>query len=206
MQEILKNICYYDIWPKSIAMGTKSFFNQFDSWRNMLKFRPKLRFDGLYICKFHYVRYGEQHGIDIGARRSFDVFYYKYLKFFDDGSMVFVYTPQPPAKFVPKFIAHQDNLFALVDSVQEKTKFIKGSKKKDKQSKASMLEKSKYNISIQTGNWKVQDDKICMVSSSGINSCDLDQHQRYDGHLIRNTKYVNISFDKEEQKIVKSKP
>ena len=112
-------------------MGSKNYFEKFDNWRDMLKFRPKLRFDGLYICKFHYVRYGLSYGMDVGARPSFDVFYYKYLKFYEDGSMVFVYTSQPPAKFVPKFITHQDNLFALMESVPEKTKFVKG-KKKDK--------------------------------------------------------------------------
>ena len=170
----------------------------------MLKFRPKLRFDGLYICKFHYVRYGLSYGLDIGSRPSFDVFYYKYLKFYDDGSMVFVYTSMPPAKFVPKFLAHQDNLFALMEAMPEKTKFVKG-KKKDK-SKGAMLQTKKTDISIQTGYWKIFDDRVCMVSSSGSQSTDLDEHHRYDAKLIRNTKYMRVSYDAEEEMIIKTKP
>ena len=60
--------------------------------------------------------------------------------------MVFVYTSLPPAKFVPKFLTHQDNLFALSEAIPEKTKFVKGKKNK---TKGSILENSKRDdISI----------------------------------------------------------
>jgi hypothetical protein len=69
-----------------------------------------------------------------------DVFYYKYLKFYEDGSLVTIYTSMVPSKFVPKFINHQANIFAMVEENMkpEKAKFVKGKKNKDK-SQANML-------------------------------------------------------------------
>lgn len=67
----------------------------------MLKERPRIRFDGIYICKMHYVRFGLS---DISEYRpTHDVYSYKYLRFFRNGTCVSVYTTTAPKKFIPKF-------------------------------------------------------------------------------------------------------
>ena len=67
----------------------------------MIKERPRIRFDGVYVNKMHYVRYGAQD--EYGTRPSFDVISYKYLRFYRNGTMVSVYTSMAPEKFIPRF-------------------------------------------------------------------------------------------------------
>ena len=71
----------------------------------MIKFRPRVRFDGVYTCKIHYVRYGISE--TSMYRPSFDVYSYKYVRFFRNGTMVSVYTTMTPKKFIPKFFEQQ---------------------------------------------------------------------------------------------------
>jgi len=67
----------------------------------MIKERPRIRCDGVYICKMHYVRYGVSD--EYNQRPVHDVITYKYLRFYRNGNMMSVYTNKPPKKFVPMF-------------------------------------------------------------------------------------------------------
>ena len=58
MQKILRDLCQNDLWPRYIAQSSQTFLQQFKSWRHMIKIRPRIRFDGVYIKKIHYIRYG----------------------------------------------------------------------------------------------------------------------------------------------------
>ena len=114
MQKILQEVCQRDLWPRYIAQSSKSFLSNYINWRNMIKFRPRIRFDGVYISKMHYVRYGMHD--ETGRRPSFDVITYKYLRFYRNGTMVSVYTSWAPERFVPKFYEQQLSFEQLMNT------------------------------------------------------------------------------------------
>jgi F-box protein 9 len=73
----------------------------FGSWRNMFVGRPHLKFHGCYICKMSYYRLGEQ-GVDSFYRPFHLVEYYRYLRFFPEGKMMMLTSPDYPYTMVPK--------------------------------------------------------------------------------------------------------
>lgn len=77
----------------------------------MLQNRPRIRMDGVYICKFHYVRVGLSETSEY--RPAHDVYSYKYIRFLPNGRLVSVYTVMPPKKFVPKLTAKVLNLLEM---------------------------------------------------------------------------------------------
>lgn len=98
----MRYICEREIWNPTLYLPSRDLFtNKFRNWRDMIKRRALIRFDGLYVCKFHYVRFGQSD--DSEYRPCHDVFSYKYLRFFEDGTVMWVYTWVPPSKFMPKF-------------------------------------------------------------------------------------------------------
>ena len=79
----------------------------------MIKDRPRVRFDGVYVLKQHYVRQGEDHESEF-HRPVYDVFSYKYLRFYPDGTLLQVYSTKTPARFIPKFAVKKAQLSDLI--------------------------------------------------------------------------------------------
>ncbi|XP_074502507.1 F-box only protein 9 isoform X1 [Sebastes fasciatus] len=73
----------------------------FKSWREMFLRRPRVRFDGVYISKTSYIRQGEE-SLDGFYRAWHHVEYYRYLRFFPDGHVVMITTPEDPLVVVPR--------------------------------------------------------------------------------------------------------
>lgn len=86
----------------------------------MIKTRPRIRFDGFYVCKNHYVRYGQSETSEY--RPSFDVISYKYLKFNPNGVMVSVYSLMPPKKFLKKIGGQLQDITQLINTGNAKKK------------------------------------------------------------------------------------
>ena len=54
--KLYKSHCM-SIWREvGIYKANQKFLSKFGNWRNMIKERPLLRFDGFYICKMMYRR------------------------------------------------------------------------------------------------------------------------------------------------------
>lgn len=53
--KIFKRHCL-NLWKT--YQGTQSYLSNFMNWRQMLKLRPYIRFDGFYVCKIMYIRSG----------------------------------------------------------------------------------------------------------------------------------------------------
>uniref|UniRef100_T1IV17 F-box only protein 9 n=1 Tax=Strigamia maritima TaxID=126957 RepID=T1IV17_STRMM len=69
----------------------------YGSWRNMyLQRRPRLRYDGAYISKTTYVRDGENSFQDHCYRPWHLVEYFRYVRFFPDGIVLMLTTPDHP--------------------------------------------------------------------------------------------------------------
>lgn len=73
----------------------------YKSWREMFLQRPRVRFDGVYISKTSYIRQGEE-SLDGFYRAWHQVEYYRYLRFFPDGHVIMLTTPEDPLTIVPR--------------------------------------------------------------------------------------------------------
>ncbi|KAM4694003.1 F-box only protein 9 isoform 2-T2 [Discoglossus pictus] len=71
------------------------------TWRQMFLERPRVRFDGVYISKTTYIRQGEQ-SLDGFYRAWHQVEYYRYMRFFADGQVIMLTTPDEPQTIVPR--------------------------------------------------------------------------------------------------------
>ncbi|CAI9617093.1 unnamed protein product [Staurois parvus] len=82
------------------------------TWRQMFLERPRVRFDGVYISKTTYIRQGEQ-SLDGFYRAWHQVEYYRYMRFFPDGHIIMLTTPEEPQTIVPRLRTKN----ARIDSV-----------------------------------------------------------------------------------------
>ncbi|XP_053605656.1 F-box only protein 9 [Plodia interpunctella] len=79
--------------PRGLGLG---------SWREMYISRPRLLLHGCYISKTTYLRQGENSFQDQFYRPLFLVHYYRYLRFFPDGTVLMWTTPDEPVGCVPQ--------------------------------------------------------------------------------------------------------
>lgn len=73
----------------------------YSDWRSMYLQRPRINFDGVYISKSSYARAGER-SLDNFYQPWHLVEYYRYLRFFADGSVLFLTSPDEPKIVVSK--------------------------------------------------------------------------------------------------------
>ncbi|XP_067665395.1 F-box only protein 9-like [Haliotis asinina] len=71
------------------------------SWRTMFIEKPHPLFHGCYISRTGYVRQGEQ-GLDNFYRPFHLVYYYRMVRFFPDGTILMVCTPEDPSAMVTR--------------------------------------------------------------------------------------------------------
>ncbi|RXM30763.1 F-box only protein 9 [Acipenser ruthenus] len=121
----------------------------FNSWREMFLERPRVRFDGVYISKTNYIRQGEQ-SLDGFYRAWHQVEYYRYFRFFPDGQVMMLTTPEDPVITVTRLRnrnARMESLlyghYRLSQDTDNQTKvFAVVSKKKEE--KAPEYHKNRY--------------------------------------------------------------
>ena len=70
----------------------------------MLKFRPMLRFDGIYKCKMIFYRQGLSETSEYHP--YVEVICYRYIRFLRTGQTLSLYTVQPPKKIFPRVKEH----------------------------------------------------------------------------------------------------
>lgn len=71
------------------------------SWKSMYKNRPFIRYNGVYVSTCTYMRYGEYSGWNTPIHM---VTYYRYMRFFDDGTCMSLLTTLSPADVIPVFV------------------------------------------------------------------------------------------------------
>lgn len=86
---------------------------KYSSWRDMWIKRPHMRYNGCYISKTTYVRRGEQ-SLDSFYRPWHVVEYYRYLRFFPDGSVLMLTTPEDPYCSLPRLKAKSSKVPSLL--------------------------------------------------------------------------------------------
>uniref|UniRef100_A0AAY4DSA9 F-box only protein n=1 Tax=Denticeps clupeoides TaxID=299321 RepID=A0AAY4DSA9_9TELE len=85
----------------------------FSSWREMFLEKPRVRFDGVYISKTSYIRQGEE-SLDGFYRAWHQVEYYRYLRFFPDGQVMMLTTPEDPLSTVPRLRSRSTRLESVL--------------------------------------------------------------------------------------------
>lgn len=114
----------------------------FTSWREMFLERPRVRFDGLYISKTAYIRQGEE-SLDGFYRAWHQVEYYRYLRFFPDGQVMMLTTPEDPLVTVPRLRSRNTRMdsvlighYRLSQDTDNQTKvFVVVAKRKEEKSR-----------------------------------------------------------------------
>jgi len=76
-----KDICFKE-YPS--CKGFKALYS--NNWRTMYIKRPRLRYDGIYISKFEYVRPGLTEGTYVNPVHR--VVYFRYLRFYPEGKLL----------------------------------------------------------------------------------------------------------------------
>jgi hypothetical protein len=85
-----KKVCLYT-WPETDPVHFQDYGC---NWRRMYVERPRLRQEGMYISKNSYLRPGVTEGSFY--QPVFRVTYYRYLRFFPDGSVLAYMGPEEP--------------------------------------------------------------------------------------------------------------
>ncbi|CAD5115107.1 DgyrCDS4115 [Dimorphilus gyrociliatus] len=92
-EKIWRGICQ-QIWGINCSSVKK-----YGCWRNMYIHRPHLRYNGVYISKMSYLRQGEV-SLD-GLYNPFHIVeYYRYVRFYSDGRVVHLTSPEHPRSVV----------------------------------------------------------------------------------------------------------
>ncbi|XP_042624278.1 F-box only protein 9-like isoform X2 [Cyprinus carpio] len=141
--EIWRSACLR-VWGRSC---TKML--PFSSWREMFLERPRVRFDGVYISKTSYIRQGEE-SLDGFYRAWHQVEYYRYLRFFPDGQVMMLTTPEDPLITVPRLRSKNSRMdsvmfghFRLSQDTDNQTKvYVVVSKRKEE--KVAEYQRSRF--------------------------------------------------------------
>nr|XP_022919691.1 F-box only protein 9 [Onthophagus taurus] len=157
--EIWKSACERT-WGLNCGNLSKTYL----SWRQMFLERPKLYFNGCYISKTTYIRHGESSFQDQFYRPWHLVAYYRYLRFFPEGIVLMLTTPDEPSACVtllknrqPKsgtssvLTGHyrlKDDTVAIYVNRQE-TKTFKRSRRKDDRENQSSEQTFHLELKIQ---------------------------------------------------------
>lgn len=83
--------------------NTLAFYHSLyaSSWQRMFRFRPRIRFNGCYICTVNYIRSGLANANTITWNSPVHIVtYYRYLRFFRDGTAISLQTTAEPADVV----------------------------------------------------------------------------------------------------------
>lgn len=104
------NYCMHFFLCRIWGIQTGSLYDSsYLSWRQMYLERPKIHFNGCYISKTSYLRYGENNFQDQFYRPIHLIEYYRYIRFFPDGLIFMMTTPDDPAQSVGKLKTRSTN-------------------------------------------------------------------------------------------------
>jgi F-box protein 9 len=86
--------------PESKIQPILSLTPQYPTYRIMLRHRPRLRFQGCYISTVNYTRPGHANSMRWNTPILI-VTYYRYLRFYRDGTVISLLTTHEPTEVVP---------------------------------------------------------------------------------------------------------
>ncbi|XP_044728288.1 F-box only protein 9 isoform X2 [Chrysoperla carnea] len=141
----------------------------YPSWRDMFIQGPRLKYNGCYISKTTYVRAGENSFQDQFYRPWHLVAYYRYLRFFPDGRVLMLTTPDEPAQCVSQlkypnprnpnvligqFCQHENFVTLIVQKQQTMKTFYREYKRRTADTRNSDLNTQIFQLELQIQNYK----------------------------------------------------
>lgn len=90
---------FFRIWGIHVGILKGSSYL---SWRHMYLTRSRVHFNGCYISKTSYFRYGENSFQDQFYRPIHLIEYYRYLRFYADGQVLMMTVSEEPSQMVAK--------------------------------------------------------------------------------------------------------
>jgi F-box protein 9 len=103
-------------------LQTLSLSPTYSTYRQMFRQRPRIRFNGCYISTVNYQRPGGAHNTLNWNAPVLIVTYYRYLRFFRDGSLISLLTTSEPSDVVPylqKEHVHRNHSGGLPEKVMK---------------------------------------------------------------------------------------
>jgi F-box protein 9 len=102
---------------------TLSLTSTYPTYRQMFRLRPRIRFNGCYISTVNYTRPGATAATSVTWNSPvLIVTYYRYLRFFRDGSLISLLTTSEPSDVVPYLLpehVHQNHTGTFPQSVMK---------------------------------------------------------------------------------------
>ena len=84
------------IWNTNFYKSKRKYLMSFQNWRMMFVLRPRIRFDGLYVCKMKYMRTGLAE--ETMSNPVHQVNYFRYVRFFPNGQTQQLISNTNPSK------------------------------------------------------------------------------------------------------------
>ncbi|RDA93270.1 hypothetical protein CP533_6478 [Ophiocordyceps camponoti-saundersi (nom. inval.)] len=118
--EVLPDLDVHHHHPGSPVSSAALIPSTYASWSDMFRRRPRIRFNGCYISTVNYVRPGHHSASAApaawaGSSPVHIVTYYRYLRFFRDGSLISLLTTVHPADIVHQLTLDQLRLHRHAD-------------------------------------------------------------------------------------------
>ncbi|KAH6663197.1 hypothetical protein B0J14DRAFT_278619 [Halenospora varia] len=90
------------IVPPSKELVTETLLDSYSSsWQQMFRHRPRIRFNGCYISTVNYIRPGQASANQVTWNSPVHIVtYYRYLRFFRDGTVISLLSTDEPADVV----------------------------------------------------------------------------------------------------------
>ncbi|CAG9859937.1 unnamed protein product [Phyllotreta striolata] len=143
----------------------------YKSWRSMFIERSRVNFNGCYISKTTYIRNGENSFQDQFYRPWYLVAYYRYLRFYPDGTVLMLTSAEEPVQCI-NLLKHRNARYPVLTGyyrlkddkviliIQRQTKSSLQDNKKSK--KQDMLKKTEfiYNMEFQIRSKRRKHDQL----------------------------------------------
>lgn len=74
--------------PESFKLPKEYYLATYGDYEHVYKHAPRVNFNGYYVFREKYMRRGE-YSLDVVGRPFFVVYYYRYMRFFPDGAILY---------------------------------------------------------------------------------------------------------------------
>ncbi|XP_060524007.1 F-box only protein 9 [Cylas formicarius] len=160
----LWRLCCLRVW----ALNCGSTPGNYGTWRNMFIERSRVQYNGCYISKTTYIRSGENNFQDQFSRPWHLVAYYRYLRFFPDGKVLMLTSPDEPVQCIgqmksrnpkqPVMIGYyrmiDDKVTLVVQRQETDAKSVPGGFKRNKRRDVPDSPEQTFHMELQVMNYR----------------------------------------------------
>lgn len=83
-------------WPKEPQAVLEHHLYEYKNWRRLVTRRPRLRCTGIYVVRHRFAKTATRFVASEPTAPVFMISYYRFLRFYSDGSVISLVTPESP--------------------------------------------------------------------------------------------------------------